>query len=165
MVLLQQSLKATQFSGNIFLMFSAIFFTCVGNLIFFQSYLEGRKSFGEMCLLQSLQYSVFFVLLLFPKMVLSPKYDFFFGLILVNITSFPNLLLIHATIALSVLIYEYTKNKDNAILKGQIRNTMIAGIMGYTGGISNFFPQFFNVYPYGNYLVILFIVFMVLMIT
>ena len=33
--------------------------------------------------------------------------------------------------------------------------------MGYAGGATNFFPQFFSIYPYGNYLVILYIVFMV----
>lgn len=90
-----------------------------------------------------------------------PKYDFFWIDPGQYYVIFPIYFLLHALIALSVLIYEYTKNKDNPVLKGQIRNTLIAGIMGYTGGISNFFPQFFNVYPYGNYLVILFIVFMV----
>lgn len=33
--------------------------------------------------------------------------------------------------------------------------------MGYAGGITNFFPQLFSIYPFGNYLVIFYIVFIV----
>lgn len=58
------------------------------------------------------------------------------------------------------LISSYIKNKDK-ILRGQIRNTLISCVFGFIGGSTNFFPQLFNVYPFGNYLVILFIVFMV----
>jgi signal transduction histidine kinase len=59
------------------------------------------------------------------------------------------------------LIKSYFKNISNPILRGQIRNTLISCIFGFAGGFTNFFPQLFNVYPFGNYLVILFIVFMV----
>jgi signal transduction histidine kinase len=38
---------------------------------------------------------------------------------------------------------------------------ILGGIMGYSGGVTNFFPQVFSVYPFGNYLVIFYIVFMV----
>ncbi len=95
------------------------------------------------------------------KLGVTPKYDFFWinpGPLYVI---FPIYFALHALIALIILMYQFVKNRNDLVLRCQIRNTMIAGTMGYVGGSSNFFPQFFNVYPYGNYLVILFIVFMV----
>ncbi|MCF7865090.1 MAG: hypothetical protein K9M11_01105 [Candidatus Pacebacteria bacterium] len=89
------------------------------------------------------------------------KYDFFWIDPGSYYIIFPIYFVCHALIAMSIMLYQFVINRKDSVLRGQIRNTMIAGIMGYTGGVSNFFPQFFNVYPYGNYLVILFIVFMV----
>lgn len=74
---------------------------------------------------------------------------------------FPVYFGLNALVSVYILIYKLFKDYDNKITRGQVRNTLIAGVMGYVGGSTNFFPQFFNVYPYGNYLVILFIVFMV----
>lgn len=74
---------------------------------------------------------------------------------------FPVIFFIIVTTASFNLIKSYLSNKDNSILRGQIRNTLISCIFGFVGGFTNFFPQLFNVYPFGNYLVILFIVFMV----
>ena len=74
---------------------------------------------------------------------------------------FPTYFMAFALITLGLLIERYFKlNKDNP-LRAQVRNTLIAGILGYFGGISNFFPQFFSIYPYGNYLVIFYIILMV----
>jgi signal transduction histidine kinase len=66
-----------------------------------------------------------------------------------------------AVICLTVLITSYLKAEKNSIRKGQVRNMLIAGFIGYAGGFTNFFPSFFNSYPFGNYLVIFYIVFMV----
>jgi signal transduction histidine kinase len=74
---------------------------------------------------------------------------------------FPVMFFIVVATAGFSLIHSYIKNKDDVILRGQIRNTLISCIFGFVGGFTNFFPQLFNVYPFGNYLVILFIVFMV----
>ncbi len=74
---------------------------------------------------------------------------------------FPIMFFAIVTTASFNLIRSYIKNKDNLILRGQVRNTLISCIFGFIGGFTNFFPQLFNVYPFGNYLVILFIVFMV----
>ena len=74
---------------------------------------------------------------------------------------FPVMFFIIVTAASYNLISSYVKNKENSILRGQIINTFISCIFGFVGGFTNFFPQLFNVYPFGNYLVILFIVFMV----
>ncbi len=64
-------------------------------------------------------------------------------------------------IAILNLILGYIKHKTEITLRAQIRNTLISGVIGYIGGLTNFFPQIFNIYPFGNYLVILYIVFMV----
>jgi signal transduction histidine kinase len=63
-------------------------------------------------------------------------------------------------ISLSLLIKGYFKNKNNQIFQAQIRNTLIAGIIGFGGGATNFFPQIINIYPFGNYFVLLYVFFM-----
>ena len=42
--------------------------------------------------------------------------------------------------------------------RSQIRYILIAGIIGFLGGATNFFPQVIKIYPVGNYFVILYIV-------
>jgi len=73
---------------------------------------------------------------------------------------FPVMFFIVVSTATYNLISSYVKNRENAVLRGQIRNTLISCIFGFVGGFTNFFPQLFNVYPFGNYLVIFFVVFM-----
>lgn len=63
------------------------------------------------------------------------------------------------SISLVFLVIEYIKSKDQNT-KAQIRNTLIAGVIGFGGGITNFFPQVINVYPFGNYFVLLYVAFM-----
>lgn len=74
---------------------------------------------------------------------------------------FPIYFIINAFISGTIFISQFLRTSRGSTERARVRNTMIAGLMGYIGGVSNFFPQFFNIYPYGNYLVILFIVFMV----
>jgi signal transduction histidine kinase len=62
-------------------------------------------------------------------------------------------------ISLAFLIYGFFVNRDE-LFRAQIRNTLIAGIIGFGGGITNFFPQVINVYPFGNYFVLLYVFFM-----
>lgn len=63
------------------------------------------------------------------------------------------------------LVFEYIflsefLNKDNPIRKRrQALSLFIAGFFGFGGGATNFFPQFFDIYPFGNYFVILFVFF------
>lgn len=66
----------------------------------------------------------------------------------------------YALLTLGLLFRSYFNAEKKTILRSQIRNTILGGIIGYGGGITNFFPQLFSIYPYGNYLVILYIVFM-----
>ena len=67
----------------------------------------------------------------------------------------------YALLSIGLLVYGYFKASKGSVQRSQIRNTILGAIMGYGGGVTNFFPQLFSVYPYGNYLVILYIVFMV----
>ncbi|KKR21147.1 MAG: Signal transduction histidine kinase [Parcubacteria group bacterium GW2011_GWE2_39_37] len=46
----------------------------------------------------------------------------------------------------------------NGAERSQIRYILIAGIIGFLGGATNFFPQVIKIYPVGNYFVILYIV-------
>ena len=74
---------------------------------------------------------------------------------------FPLYFLCYAIICITLMIRSYIKAKPDKVLRSQVRNMLLAGTMGYVGGLTDFFPQIFNVYPFGNYLVILYIVFMV----
>lgn len=74
---------------------------------------------------------------------------------------FPIYFLIFAVISVVLLVSLYIKAPRGSAMRGQLRNMLIGGFLGYAGGLTDFFPQVFRVYPYGNYLVILYIVFMV----
>lgn len=74
---------------------------------------------------------------------------------------FPTYFILYAIVTIGVLVRTYFRSAPKSVERGQIRNTLIAGTMGYVGGVTNFFPQLFSIYPYGNYLVIFYIVFMV----
>lgn len=62
-------------------------------------------------------------------------------------------------VSLAFLIQGYRNAKD-PLYKAQIRNTLLAGVIGFGGGITNFFPQVINIYPFGNYFVLLYVFFM-----
>jgi signal transduction histidine kinase len=48
-------------------------------------------------------------------------------------------------------------NKHGVITRNQIKSILLAGVIGYVGVISDFFPQLINIYPVGNYFVIFYI--------
>jgi signal transduction histidine kinase len=62
-------------------------------------------------------------------------------------------------ISLTFLIIGYRESND-PLFKAQIRNTLLAGVIGFGGGVTNFFPQIINIYPFGNYFVLLYVFFM-----
>jgi len=61
-------------------------------------------------------------------------------------------------LSIFILGKSYSQNKDR-VFRAQIGNIFLAGTIGFGGGLTNFFPQIFNVYPFGNYLVILYLFF------
>jgi signal transduction histidine kinase len=49
--------------------------------------------------------------------------------------------------------------KDSSITKKRQINFLVASIIiGFGGGITNFFPQIINIYPFGNYFVMLYVI-------
>ncbi len=74
---------------------------------------------------------------------------------------FPLYFVLIAGYATVLLVKAYHRHRHDKLMRGRIRNHLIASAIGFGGGITNFFPQLFNVYPYGNYFVALYVVFMV----
>ncbi len=72
---------------------------------------------------------------------------------------FPMFFFLATLISLIFLIRGYFTIKDK-IYRAQIRNTLLAGIIGFGGGLTNFLPQVINIYPFGNYFVLLYVFFM-----
>ncbi len=71
---------------------------------------------------------------------------------------FPLTFVLFVIIATVFIIKEY-RISSSPVFKKQLKNFLFAQIFGFGGGVTNFFPQFFNLYPFGNYLVILYVIF------
>ena len=52
--------------------------------------------------------------------------------------------------------YRYAADKD---YKRQIMYVLVAQIFGFGGGLTDFLPQLFHIYPFGNYFIILYAIF------
>lgn len=57
------------------------------------------------------------------------------------------------------LLLKTYRETEKKTFKVQIGYVLLAVIFGFGGGITNFFPQLFNIYPLGNYFVILYVIF------
>lgn len=44
------------------------------------------------------------------------------------------------------------------VVKTQIKYIIVAGVIGFLGGATNFFPQIFGLYPFGNYFVVVYVI-------
>ncbi len=73
---------------------------------------------------------------------------------------FPIFFILYTIFSLYLMVQAYHRNQGDTLYRAQIRNTFIAGLIGFSGGLTNFFPQVFDIYPFGNYFVILYIFFM-----
>ncbi len=73
---------------------------------------------------------------------------------------FPIFFIAVSGFAVSLIIQKYLQNKGNSFIQGQNRNHIIAVLIGFGGGLTDFLPRFFNIYPFGNYFIILYVVFM-----
>lgn len=58
-----------------------------------------------------------------------------------------------------VFLSEFLNTSRTSYYRKQALSIFIAALFGFGGGATNFFPQLFNIYPFGNYLVILFVFF------
>ncbi len=72
---------------------------------------------------------------------------------------FPLFFAVVISYSLFLLIRVYMKEPGGSMLRSQIRYQLIAGAIGFSGGATNFLPQLFNVFPFGNYFVIIYIFF------
>lgn len=88
------------------------------------------------------------------------KYDFFWINPGPYYAIFPIFFASVVVVSIIFLVWGYHKNKDDRTFQSQIRNTLLAAAIGFGGGITNFFPQIINIYPFGNYLVLLYVFFM-----
>ena len=59
--------------------------------------------------------------------------------------------------ALWFLVSAYHQNKNNITRREQIKYQIIAGIVGFVGGVVNFLPQLFNVFPFGSHVILVYI--------
>lgn len=72
---------------------------------------------------------------------------------------FPLFFIIVVIYSIFLLIHTYFKQTKDSVLRSQIRYQIIAGAIGFSGGVTNFLPQLFNVFPFGNYFVIIYVFF------
>jgi len=60
--------------------------------------------------------------------------------------------------ALILLIKKFIHEKRNkSVFKTQILLQIFAALVGFGGAVTTFFPQLFNIYPFGNYFIILYL--------
>jgi signal transduction histidine kinase len=110
----------------------------------------------------SLFISIALIILSFTKLFkldVSPKFDLNYWIdpgILYFL--FPLFFTIFSILSLFFTIRECYKTSDK-LLKRQLHYVFWAQVFGWGGGATNFFPQLFKVYPFGNYLVILYVIF------
>ena len=76
---------------------------------------------------------------------------------------FPLFFLLLATYSAFLLIKNYSKIKG--VKKHQLNYILLAALLGFGGGITNFFPQLVRIYPFGNFFVVLYLVFIIFAIT
>jgi signal transduction histidine kinase len=62
-------------------------------------------------------------------------------------------------VAYGMLYRAFLKEKENEALRQQLKYQLIAGLVGFGGGITNFLPQYFDVFPFGNYFITLYVAF------
>jgi len=104
---------------------------------------------------------VFIIILLsfssFFKVGLIPFGDFRFWVVPGQLYFFfPAIFLVLVLRSIYLLIRAYYY-ENGVLLKQQIKYVLIAGIIGFAGGITNFFPQIFSWYPFGNFFVIFYV--------
>ncbi len=93
------------------------------------------------------------------KLGVAPKFDFDFWIVPGPLYYvFPITFAIFVSFSLVLAIKEFIKT-DNAILKSQLKYVLATQVFGFFGGLTNFFPQFINIYPVGNYFVALYLFF------
>jgi signal transduction histidine kinase len=95
----------------------------------------------------------------FFKLGVAPKLSFNYWIVPGPLyIIFPATFVLFVAFSLYLLLKERSQTSD-PILKTQINLVLGAQIFGFGGGITNFLPQIFNVYPFGNYFIVAYIFF------
>ncbi|OIO30600.1 hypothetical protein AUJ77_02215 [Candidatus Nomurabacteria bacterium CG1_02_43_90] len=58
--------------------------------------------------------------------------------------------------AIALLVIEYRKKINSIERKKQIKYQLIAGAIGFSGGVVNFLPQLFDVFPFGSHIILVY---------
>ncbi len=74
---------------------------------------------------------------------------------------FPIFFALVVIISIGHIIVALKKTQSPSSYSSQLKNTIYAGLVGFVAGSTNFFPQVFNIYPFGNYIVVGYVVIMV----
>lgn len=69
---------------------------------------------------------------------------------------FPIFFLAYVFICIVIYISAYKNNTDKAF-RSQMISMVLASLVGFGGGLTNFLPQVLNIYPFGNFLVLLYL--------
>jgi signal transduction histidine kinase len=72
---------------------------------------------------------------------------------------FPAFFIFYVTVGVIILLRAYFQSGNDKSKRARARSVLLAGAIAAGGGLTNFFPQFFSVYPFGNYLIIIYIFF------
>ena len=95
----------------------------------------------------------------FFKLGVAPKFSFDYWIVPGPLYSiFPLVFCLFVSFSVYLLLKERTRTK-NTVLKRQINYVLGAQIFGFGGGITNFFPQLWDIYPVGNYFVLFYVFF------
>jgi signal transduction histidine kinase len=57
------------------------------------------------------------------------------------------------------LLIKYQQATHDAQLRQQIKYQLLGALIGFGGGLTNFLPQLFDIFPFGNYFVTLYVIF------
>ena len=71
---------------------------------------------------------------------------------------FPFFFLILVLYSIYLLVRVY-RSSNNSQLKQQIKYQLLGVLIGFGGGVTNFLPQLFDVFPFGNYFITLYVIF------
>lgn len=138
---------------------SAIFLPYLSFIFFLEFFNIKALIYRYACLIIAILFSIFSFSPLF-KIGMTVHY----GLEWVNpgpfYILFPIYFLCYGAVSVVLIIKYYLKAEKKSLQKNQVRNILFGSTIAYIAGATNFFPQFFSTYPYGNYFVIFYIVFM-----
>ncbi|MEN9604505.1 MAG: hypothetical protein RJB39_190 [Candidatus Parcubacteria bacterium] len=74
---------------------------------------------------------------------------------------FPAFFAVVVILSIGHIVVTLRKIDRGSSYGSQLKNTIVTCIIGFAAGGTNFFPQFFNIYPFGNYIVIVYVIVMV----